>query len=330
MDGTGADGAVAPAEEAAGTEADEAAKAWTEVFTIFQQVGRDDRGAAYAMGMGSLRRKGEDLDKQLAALAFAEAQLLKHAREEAEAKLPVRPSKAQGSVSNVWGRTLARSLTEKVRDATLHALVEEEPWRAAVTADAAHAEAIEALRRRQQEQAQAEARAKEEEEARAKAAIEAAAKRAAEMVEAEKAALLAQGLNARRLPLRPGRPACAYFVRKGVCKQGKSCIWDHPETEVNDGGYPVRPGQPVCALYKRTMTCKFGAICNYDHPDVAEQELQDQPGTLPLAMAKAAAQQHQLQVLLHLQLLQETPSLQEPEAITDSWSRFRLTFAQNA
>uniref|UniRef100_A0A7S3HMI9 C3H1-type domain-containing protein n=1 Tax=Spumella elongata TaxID=89044 RepID=A0A7S3HMI9_9STRA len=104
-------------------------------------------------------------------------------------------------------------------------------------------------------------------------------------------------------------------------------MWDHPELDNNSKGYPVRPGQLVCALYRRTQTCKFGILCMYDHPEPGAKEVKDQPSELPTALAKAAAQQHQTQLLLHLQLLQDTDVLQDPDALMNAWVRFRMTFS---
>uniref|UniRef100_A0A7S4W4R2 C3H1-type domain-containing protein n=1 Tax=Alexandrium monilatum TaxID=311494 RepID=A0A7S4W4R2_9DINO len=161
-------------------------------------------------------------------------------------------------------------------------------------------------------------------------ATEAGAARAQEINEAERQALLSQGFNTRRLPLRPGVPPCGYYMRKGVCKSGKSCLWDHPEMDLNSAGYPLRPGLPPCAPYQRTQTCKFGTLCSMDHPEFPGQEVREQPGALPLALAKAAAQQHQMHLMLQLQLVQEMPSLQEADAMMDAWVRFRIAFSKNA
>mmetsp|Transcript_80645 Transcript_80645/g.250289 ORF Transcript_80645/g.250289 Transcript_80645/m.250289 type:complete len:231 (+) Transcript_80645:44-736(+) len=223
--------------------------------------------------------------------------------------------------------SLACSMTDEVRQAVLAAAAAEEPWQAGALSDQAHAEAVETLERQQKEREEAEARRKAEEDAQAAAAAEAASAKTKEMGENEKAALRAQGLNSRRLPLRPGLPPCAYFMRKGVCKVGRNCPWDHPELELNSLGLPIRPGQPVCALFGRTRTCKFGVLCSLDHPEPPPEDPQEAPGQLPLALARTAAQQHQLQVLLQLQLVQELQSMQEPEAMSDSWAKFRVAFS---
>lgn len=311
---------------AAAAEVDDAQQ-WTEVFTLFQQSGRDDRGATYAMSMGALRRKGEELDQQLEELKYAEEQLLKKARMEAEGTRAPGSNgpRSASAAANVWGRSVACTMTEKVRHGAVLAEMAEEPWQAAVVADQAHSEALQQLNRQQKEQQEAAERARIEEAAQARAAAEAAAQRAQQLGEAEKAALRTQGMNSRRLPLRPGVPPCGYYLRKGVCKHGRSCLWDHPEPELNSLGCPVRPGQPVCAHFVRTQTCKFGAICGLDHPEPQGQPPQDQ-GSLPLELAKAEAQQHQLQLYLHLQLVQETSSLQEPDAMSETWVKFRVTF----
>ncbi|CAK0881445.1 unnamed protein product [Prorocentrum cordatum] len=282
-------------------EVQDQARAWTEVFTLFQQSGRDDRGAAFAMSMGALRRRGEEIDsidRQIEALRFAAGRLQQHARCEAAGPggAPSVTPQAQA-----WGRALAGSLGEKVRQVAAAEAAEEPPWRAAVLADEAHAEALRLL----------------------------AGKRGAEELDrAQRDVLRSRGLNARRLPLRPGLPPCGRFVRKGVCRAGRGCRWDHPETDVNSKGHPLRPGQKACAAYRRTQCCKFGALCAFDHPEPSKA-LEDLPGTLPLALARAAAQQQQSQLLLHLQLLQELGSLQDPEAMKNAWMRFRYTFSLN-
>merc|ERR1712125_109443 len=83
----------------------------------------------------------------------------------------------------------------------------------------------------------------------------------------ERNALRAQGLNSKKLPLRPGVPPCTYFLRKGECKYGRTCKWDHPEVTVNTKGYPMRPGETPCAFYLRTGVCKFSNTCKFDHPE---------------------------------------------------------------
>lgn len=109
------------------------------------------------------------------------------------------------------------------------------------------------------------------------------------MAEAERNALRVQGLNSKKLPLRPGVSPCGYYLRNGDCKYGKACKWDHPETQstpgggrpvvvppprgawqrtatTNSKGYPMRSGEAPCAFYMRTGTCKFGPTCKFDHP----------------------------------------------------------------
>merc|ERR1712048_564260 len=98
----------------------------------------------------------------------------------------------------------------------------------------------------------------------------------------ERNALRAQGLNSKKLPLRPGVPACSYFLRKGECKYGRTCKWDHPEVLVNSKGYPMRPGEQPCAFYLRTGICKFSNTCKFDHPEHVTP-------THPMTPAQAAA-----------------------------------------
>lgn len=318
-------------DEISGAAAEEA-RAWTEVFTLFQQSGRDDRGAAYAMSMGALRRKSEDLDLQIEGARFKLNRLLHYARGEAKVDESSISSIAASSseAARTWGKQLADRLCAETRQARGKQILTEKPWQAAVMADDAHEEAVDLLERQQQSQEEADIRSKAEAKAQAQAQNEVDERIGSEVNEATRTALASQGLNSKRLPLRPGLPPCGFFMRKGTCKRGKSCMWDHPEPDTNSKGYPLRPGQIVCALYRRTHTCKFGLLCMYDHPETSnKEELQDQPGMLPLALAKVAAQQHQLQMLLHLQLLQEMDMLQDPEAMMNAWVRFRITFSLN-
>lgn len=318
-------------DEVSGAAAEEA-KAWTEVFTLFQQSGRDDRGAAYAMSMGALRRKSEELDLQIEAIRFQESRLLQFARGEAKVDEELAP-KAAASASEAarhWGKQLAGGICSQVRQFRGLDFLEEKPWQAATMADDAHDEAVDLLETQQREQEEADLKAKAEAKGQAQAQAEADERIASEVNEAQRTALASQGLNSKRLPLRPGLPPCGFFMRRGTCKRGKGCMWDHPEPDTNSKGYPLRPGQLVCALYRRTHTCKFGLLCMYDHPEpTSKEEPQDQPGTLPLALAKVSAQQHQLQLLMHLQLLQEMDMLQDPEAMMNAWVRFRITFSLN-
>jgi len=83
----------------------------------------------------------------------------------------------------------------------------------------------------------------------------------------ERNALRAQGLNSKKLPLRPSVPPCSYYQRTGECKYGRTCKWDHPEVSVNSKGYPMRPGDTPCAFYLRTGICKFSNTCKFDHPE---------------------------------------------------------------
>lgn len=314
------------AEEISGAAAEEA-RAWTEVFTLFQQSGRDDRGAAYAMSMGALRRKSEDLDLQIEAARFKLSRLLQFARGEAMIEEGISKS-ASSESSRMWGKEQAGRLCAKVQQHRGKRLLEEKPWQAALMADEAHEEAVDLLETQHQNQEEADIRAKAEAKAQAQAQSEVDEKIITQVGQATRSALASQGLNSKRLPLRPGVPPCGYFLRKGTCKRAKTCMWDHPELDTNSKGYPLRPGQSVCALYRRTHTCKLGLLCAFDHPEVSSQEaLQDQPGMLPVSLAKTAAEQHQHQMLLHLQLMQEMDMLQDPEAMMNAWVRFRITFS---
>ncbi|CAK0881443.1 unnamed protein product [Prorocentrum cordatum] len=146
-------------------EVQDQARAWTEVFTLFQQSGRDDRGAAFAMSMGALRRRGEEIDsidRQIEALRFAAGRLQQHARCEAAGPggAPSVTPQAQA-----WGRALAGSLGEKVRQVAAAEAAEEPPWRAAVLADEAHAEALRLLAGKRGAEGEADAQAGAESDA---------------------------------------------------------------------------------------------------------------------------------------------------------------------
>lgn len=318
--------------EEVGEAAAQEARDWTEVFTLFQQSHRDDRGAAYAMSMGTLRRKCEDLDLQLEALRFQESRLLQFARGDCKVNGAAEAAAAAAKAPEAArsrGRKLADDLLAQVRLSRGKDIVQSEPWEAAVMADDAHEEAADLLETQQRDQEELDIRTKAEAKARAQAEAEVEEKIANDVKQQVSHALARQGLNSKRLPLRPGLPPCGFFMSKGTCKRGKGCMWDHPEPDTNKLGYPLRPGQLVCALYRRTHTCKFGLLCMYDHPETSKNEVQDQPGMLPTALAKVSAQQHQLQLLLHLQQLQEMDMMQDPEAMMNAWVRFRITFSSN-
>lgn len=305
-------------------EAVDEARTWTEVFTLFQQNGRDDRGAAYALAMGALTKRSESIDQQLEALRVAEARLLTFASEEASPQLPASVSEA----SRARGHERAGDMCSKVRDAAAAAAAAERPWSAAESADRYHSEALQSLAAKRQTQAGIEEKNKAEAEAKAKRRAEVYEKKGTELAEAERKALQEKGLNGRCLPVRAGLPPCGFFMRTGTCKNGKLCKWDHPELSLNSKGYPLRPGARACALYQRTQACKFGAICTFDHPEPTGP-VQEMAGAVPSAVSKVSAQQHQLQLLLHLQQVQELPAFQDPEAMMNVWCKFRVTFSLN-
>jgi len=326
--------------------ADEA-KAWTEVFTLFQKSGRDDRAAAFAMSMGGLRKKADELEKQMAAMNHAKEKLLQTAREEGEyatqaVGAPV-VSEESKEASRAWGRDLAQTMQKRVQEAVRRKGFDDEPWQEMVKAEEARTQAERTLEAEQRKLAKATGVGDPEPEAPAAAAAaaakEAEAKRQQQEMEAKAAEQDNQreakrmkygpNVNSKQLPVRSGVPPCGLFMRTGLCKKGAYCIWDHPEPEVNNDGFPRRPGKTVCALYQRTRSCKFGAVCAYDHPE-NNRELFDQPGELPVAFQKASAQQHQAQLMLHLQLQQESLQLQDPAAMMNAWVRFRITFSPNA
>lgn len=75
------------------------------------------------------------------------------------------------------------------------------------------------------------------------------------------------------LPERPDQPECQYYMKRGSCKFGTSCKYNHPKgrrseslATVGPFGFPLRPGNPVCNFYAIYGTCKYGPGCKYDHP----------------------------------------------------------------
>lgn len=186
---------------------------------------------------------------------------------------------------------LAREAQQQVREALeAHSRAEAE-LQAHAVAQAEHALMLQAEAVAQaQAVAEAQAQALSEAQAQAEAVAEiqlqlqaeaqqvAQVQEVLEAVAAERQALRAQGLNSKKLPLRPGVPPCSYFMRKGECKYGKACKWDHPEALMNAKGYPKRAGEPPCAFYTRTGVCKFGPSCRFDHPDGFVVEMPPPPG----------------------------------------------------
>jgi len=335
------------------TTAPEDVRAWTEVFTQFQRNGQEDRGAAFAMTVGSLRRRREQLELRIEAAEFKEKRLLSFAHHElditseddasalkssstsssaAAAAVASTRAKEAPEISRSWGRALAERLGAEVAKSRAMDRLAAVPWKAAIMADDAHGDAVERLEREQKEREQVDLTTRAVAKAQAQAVAEVDERIDREVSEKTRTALASRGLNSKRLPLRPGFPPCGYFMRKGTCRRGRACMWDHPEPSLNSLGYPSRPGQTCCATFRRTQTCKFGVLCTYDHPEPEKDASTPMPSSsrLPPVLAKMVAQQHQLQLLLHLQLLQEMDMLQDPEAMMTAWVKFRLTFSHNS
>jgi len=227
-------------------------------------------------------------------------------RAEAE---PLQPRDAKQA--KTWGQALAIAVFKQAREASEAALQDEPPFaptKLALEAQQQVADTLEAhnkaqveaqlLARAQQEQAMrqqqqqiAEAQALAEAQAMQLAEAQMQAEAMAEMqlaLHAEAAQVLqqqeqfeqsakevhllrAQGLNSKKLPLRPGVPPCGFFMRKGECKYGRQCKWDHPEVMMNSRGFPTRHGESPCAFYMRMGVCKFSSTCKYDHPENIHQ-----------------------------------------------------------
>lgn len=209
--------------------------------------------------------------------------------------------------ARTWGSALSEAVARQAREASENLAAEEPPYAATRLAHEAQqqvSEAFDAHRKAEAEmqaqalaqaehtlmlQAEAVAQAQAVAEAQAQALAEAqtqaevvaemqaqlqaevqqaaAQQEVLEAAAAERQALRAQGLNSKKLPLRPGVPPCGYFMRRGECKYGKACKWDHPEALMNNKGYPKRAGEQPCAFYIRTGVCKFGLTCKFDHPE---------------------------------------------------------------
>ncbi|KAJ8458471.1 hypothetical protein OPV22_031397 [Ensete ventricosum] len=61
-------------------------------------------------------------------------------------------------------------------------------------------------------------------------------------------------------PERPGEPDCAYYIRTGLCRFGRTCKFNHPPNRMLAvaaarirGGYPERVGQPELLFEDRNM-----------------------------------------------------------------------------
>eukprot|EP00929_Paragymnodinium_shiwhaense_P112335 TRINITY_DN80590_c0_g1_i1.p1 TRINITY_DN80590_c0_g1~~TRINITY_DN80590_c0_g1_i1.p1 ORF type:complete len:504 (+),score=166.23 TRINITY_DN80590_c0_g1_i1:126-1637(+) len=283
------------------------AKEWADTFWMMNDNGMRDRGVHAALTVATLKRKGDDIAQQIEALRLAEGALLKAAQDEAlKAQAEARPPR-EAKQARTWGLALANAVAESVKEANDLLAAEEPPFAGTLEAQAVERhvlESMEAHQAQQQEEeeraaaeaqtalmlqaeavAQAEAMANEQAKAleeaqlqaeavaqvqaqlQAAAATELEQQNEMEASMAERTALRAQGLNSKKLPLRPGVPACAFFMRKGECKYGKTCKWDHPEVSVNSKGLPMRPGEPPCAFYIRTGVCKFSGTCKFDHPE---------------------------------------------------------------
>jgi len=74
--------------------------------------------------------------------------------------------------------------------------------------------------------------------------------------------------------------ACEDFLVLGVCKEGTSCRWNHPDNWsadvnlscLNFAGYPINTGAPLCLTYLRTGVCRNGFTCDGAHPEPPDSE----------------------------------------------------------
>jgi len=291
------------------------------------------------MSVGSLKQRCEDLDYQLEAIRFQERRLMQYALDEVQGpgSLPSVASSSAASApeaSKSFGSSTARTMRDEVQLYRNQRKSASKPWEAAMLADEAHREAAAKVETEQREQEEQEMKEEALAKAKATANSEVDSKIEKEIGLQMKLMLARQGLNSKRLPLRPGIPPCGYFLRQGNCKRLKTCMWDHPEPERNSKGYPRLPHCPPCAPYARNRCCKFGVLCGFDHPEPGEGkngegEAKETPGQIPLKMMQAACEQQQSQLLLHLQMLQELEENQDPANMLHAWVKFRMTFANS-
>lgn len=167
---------------------------------------------------------------------------------------------AQEAKATAESQALARVEAEAAAQAQV--LVHAQTANAEAQAEAvAQAMAYQRQQAEQAEQAQAMALQQVEASHQAEVAISAS----------DRTLLRAQGLNSKRLPLRPGMATCGFYMRRGECRYGRACKWDHPEVLMSTKGYPLRPGETQCPFYMRTGSCRFMASCKYDHPENANE-----------------------------------------------------------
>lgn len=233
--------------------------------------------------------------------------------------------------SEDWGRALASAVARQARDATTADIEEEPPNTATLLAQEAQQQVAETLfchgKAQSEAQTQAVTQAEQalmlqaeavaqaqviaEAQATALSEVQAQAQAVAEMqlelqaeaqqaheqqaeleaAAAERQALRAQGLNSKKLPLRPGVPPCSFFMRRGECKYGKTCKWDHPEAQLltNSKGYAVRPGATPCPFYIKTGQCNLGGACKFDHPETGTNGATSEMQANMQALTQAAA-----------------------------------------
>jgi len=233
--------------------------------------------------------------------------------------------------AKTWGQALATAVARQVQDASSSEALEEPPSAATLLAHEAQQQVTETLEAHTKHQAEAQAQAVAQAEqalmlqaeavaqaqaiaeaqATALSEVQAQAQAVAEMqlelqaeaqqaqeqqaeleaAAAERQALRAQGLNSKKLPLRPGVPPCSYFMRRGECKYGKTCKWDHPEAHLltNSKGYSVRPGSAPCPFYLKTGACNFAGTCKFDHPEAASSSANSDIQSSIQALTQAAA-----------------------------------------
>ncbi|PSS35266.1 Zinc finger CCCH domain-containing protein [Actinidia chinensis var. chinensis] len=74
------------------------------------------------------------------------------------------------------------------------------------------------------------------------------------------------------LPLRPYAEDCQFYVRKGTCKFGLNCRYNHPVRRVNHQKagkekekFSEKPEEIECKYYLTQEGCKYGKFCRYNH-----------------------------------------------------------------
>ncbi|XP_039126580.1 zinc finger CCCH domain-containing protein 34-like isoform X2 [Dioscorea cayenensis subsp. rotundata] len=97
-----------------------------------------------------------------------------------------------------------------------------------------------------------------------------------------------------RYPVRPGEPACSYYIKTGTCRFGSNCKYNHPrrrrrtltkdsleanhqavkekEREIGKETLPEKAGHGKCKYFLMPGGCKFGKDCKFAHDQEMNEE----------------------------------------------------------